>query len=291
MEPIPVDFRRSELLPEPIFQALQAIHEAFVRNLSSSLSMYLRTEVTGTFLGVEKSSFGELADRLPSPGCLVFFVARPEEENVLLEINPSLIVPILDCVLGGDGNIEGDTTREITDIEKNMLGDFFRIAGRKLSEAWKAAGPLDLVLDAVETAPLLSKRIGRQESIAVVALELKLGEKTGVLNLGIPAGILRLLVQKSEKAAGRKSGSVQKEMAVKQRLAAGLKLEVECALLGSHIRLRDLLNLKVGDLIDSGIACDGSVTILVNGAAKLRGEVTTDNGRQAVMVLGPLGGS
>jgi flagellar motor switch protein FliM len=63
-----------------------------------------------------------------------------------------------------------------------------------------------------------------------------------------------------------------------------LKLDIDCALVGSSIRLRDLLKLKPGDLIDTGIGCDGAATILVNGVPKFRGEVTVEGDAQAVVI-------
>ena len=61
-------------------------------------------------------------------------------------------------------------------------------------------------------------------------------------------------------------------------------MDVDCALVGSRIRLTDLLNLKAGDLIDLGIECDHRGSLLVNGVPKFRGEVTADGLKQAVII-------
>jgi len=285
VDAIPFDFRRSELLTESQVQSLQLMHEGFVRNLCSRLSLYLRSEVSGELRSVEQSSFGKLVESLASPTCMLFFRTEPDAGNILVEANQSLVAPILDCVLGGNGKIDSDPAREITDIEKNMLEDFFRILGRQLKETWKPVAPVDFVYDGVETNPPLSKRFDRDEAIVTIAMELRLGDQAGTVNLAIPSMTLKLLAPKSDKpATHRKTASVEKETALKLRLSAGLKLEVECALVGSNLRLRDLLNLKIGDVIDSGIACDGTADILVNGVPKFHGEVALENGRQAVIV-------
>lgn len=282
---VPFDFRRSGQISQSQIQALQFLHEEFVRNLSSSLSLYLRSDVSGQLMSVGQSSFGKLAESLPSPTCILHFTTQPHEGNILLEVNQSLVAPILDCVLGGDGKVDGDPAREITDIEKHMLEEFFHLLGRQLKEAWKPLASVSFAFNGVETYPALSRRMGRDEAIVAVALELRIGEKAGVVNLAIPAIALKLLGSKSDpQATAPKPGSGETAEAIKERLFAGLKLDVECALVGSNIRLRDLLNLKVGDLIDLGIPCDGTAAILVNGVPKFNGEVTVADSRQAVVI-------
>jgi flagellar motor switch protein FliM len=282
---VPFDFRGSGRIPQSQLQALQFLHEEFVRNLSSSLSLYLRSDVSGQLMSVEQSSFGKLADSLPSPTCMVHFTTQPHEGNILLEVNQSLVAPILDCVLGGDGKIDADPAREITDIEKHMLEEFFHLLGRQLRETWKPLAPVSFAFNTVETNPALSRRIGRDEAIVAIAIELHIGEKVGKVNLAIPAITLKLLGSKSDpQITAPKPGSGETAEAIKERLSASLKLDVECALVGSNIRLRDLLNLKIGDLIDLGIPCDGTAAILVNGVPKFNGEVTVADSRQAVVI-------
>jgi flagellar motor switch protein FliM len=230
---------------------------------------------------------------------MLHFTTQPHEGSILMEVNQSLVAPILDCVLGGDGKIDSDPAREITDIEKHMLEEFFHLLGRQLKEAWKPLAPVSFAFNGVETNPALSRRLGRDEAIVAVVLELHIGEKAivavvlelhigekaGMVNLAIPAITLKLLGSKPDpQATASKPGSSETAAAIKERLSAGLKLNVECALVGSNIRLRDLLNLKVGDLIDLGIPCDGAAAILVNGVPKFNGEVTVADTRQAVVI-------
>jgi flagellar motor switch protein FliM len=282
---VPFDFRRSGRIPQSQLQALQFLHEEFVRSLSSSLSLYLRSDVSGQLMSVEQSSFGKLVDSLPSPTCMLHFTTQPHEGSIVLEVNQSLVAPILDCVLGGDGKIDSDPVREITDIEKHMLEEFFHLLGRQLKEAWKPLAPVSFAFNGVETNPTLSRRMGLDEAIVAVVIELNIGEKAGMVNLAIPAITLKLLGSKPDpQAAAPKPGSGETAAVIKERLSAGLKLDVECALVGSNIRLRDLLNLKVGDLIDLGIPCDGTAAILVNGVPKFNGEVTVADSRQAVVI-------
>ncbi len=282
----PFDFRQSGQIPPAQLDTVRVLHESFLRNLCESLSVALRIEVAGAVAGVEQSTFAELAEAVGTPSCLLYFSMRPQEGSTLIEVSQTLVAPILDCVLGGNGKIGFGMEREITDIEQAMLDGFFGILAHEMREAWKPVAPIDFQFDGVETAPQASSRFAPSDSVILVAADLRVGETEGRLNVAIPALTLKLLRQKFEARpeARKPSGSRELEQAMHEKLAAGLKLHLDCALVGSSIRLHDLLNLKIGDLIDTGIACDGSATILVNGLPKFCGEVVVDGATQSVVI-------
>ena len=52
---------------------------------------------------------------------------RPFEGNAVLEVGHSVIFPILEMLLGGSGKNSTKIEREITEIERTILDDVFRI--------------------------------------------------------------------------------------------------------------------------------------------------------------------
>jgi len=282
---VPFDLRQSGQVPQTQLDAVRALHETFLGNLCESLSLLLRTEVTGTLAGVEQVPFSVLAESIGTPACLVYFTMQPHEGNALVEVTQPLIAPILDCVLGGSGKIDFALDREITDIEQAMLDGFFATLGQELREAWKAVAGLEFAFSGVETTPQNTRGFDPADSVILVAADMRIGDKEGRLHLAIPSLIVKVLRQKFEpQPETRKSGSPELEQAIQEKLAAGLKLRLDCTLLGSTIRLRDLLKLKPGDVIDTGIACDDVVTIMVNGLPKFCGEVTVEGPKQSVVI-------
>jgi flagellar motor switch protein FliM len=282
---LPFDFRHSNQLPNSQLSLIQVLHESFVRTLTSSLSLTLRSFVSGNVISVEQLSFGEFSDRLQTPTCLVYLSMLPYEGFATVEISHSLVAPILDNVLGGNGKIDSELDRELTDIEKGMLEGFFRVIPHDLSEAWRPIAVISFAFDCVETETQLSNRTARGEAVVVIAMELRIGDKVGMINLAIPSITLKMLRHKfDQQNTTRRAGSPETEASIKQKIEEGLKVNVDCALVGSRIRLNDLLNLKTGDLIDLGIECDHRSTLLVNGIPKFRGEVIVDGQKQAVII-------
>src|SRR5438552_4529510 len=115
------DFRRPDRIAKDQLRAIHLLHENFARGLASSLSAYLRAYVAVNLISVEQLSFMEFSQCLPSPTCLVSLGMGSCEGNAVLEINPSLVFPILEMLLGGSGKYATKINREITEIEQSIL--------------------------------------------------------------------------------------------------------------------------------------------------------------------------
>jgi len=267
----PFDFRRLDRIAKSQLSALHFLHESFVRTLTSSLSVYLRSYVTGNLISVEQLQYADFSDSLPSPTCMVYLSMKPFEGDCVVEINQTLLAPILDSMLGGSGKIKTVLDREITDVEADLLEGLFRIVTHDLTETWKPVVAIDFAVDTFETNPQLSSRIARNEAVVAIAMELHVNETIGMLNLAIPSITLKMMRHNFEQQwAVQKTQSPETEAALKKRLVRDLMVPVDCELRGSSIRLRDLLDVEVGDVVDLGTTCDGGVTLAVSGTPKFR---------------------
>jgi flagellar motor switch protein FliM len=124
---IPYDFRRPDRIAKDQLRSIHLLHENFARSVASSLSGYLRQYVTANLVSVEQLSFLEFTQCLPSPTTLIALGLRPFDGNAVLEINPALVFPILEMLLGGGGKGITKLSREITEIEQHVLESFLRI--------------------------------------------------------------------------------------------------------------------------------------------------------------------
>lgn len=282
---VPFDFRRLDRIPKSQLSTIHFLHETFVRTLSASLSVYLRTYAAGNLISVEQLPYGEFAENLSSPTCIGCLSMEPYDGWLLVEVNQALLAVILDHVLGGNGKMRSSLDREVTDIEQDMLEGFFRIIAHDLAEAWKPIAPLRFAVDKLETTPQLSNRIARNEAVVAVAMELRISDNAGVVNLAIPSITLKAMRQRfDQQSSAQKVGSQVTAMAIRKKLTRELMLDVECALSGASIRVRDLLGLETGDVLDLGMPLDSAVAALVNGLPHFEGELVA-NGQRTAMVV------
>jgi flagellar motor switch protein FliM len=181
------DFRRLDRIAKSQLRAIHLLHDTFVRNLGSSLSAYLRSYLTVNLVSVEQLSYAEFLEGLPSPTCITSLGLRPYEGNAVLGLNPSIIFPILEMLLGGTGKSPAVLQREITEIEQNLLEGLFRIILHDLKEAWKGVTNIDFNIEAMEKEPQLLQVLAPNEAVVAVGVEMRTGDSTGMMNMAMPA--------------------------------------------------------------------------------------------------------
>jgi flagellar motor switch protein FliM len=283
---IAFDFRRLDRIPKSQVSAIHFLHEAFVRSLSSSLTVYLRSFVSGSLISVEQLPYSDFAEALPTPTCLVYLNMDPYEGHALIEINPSLMAPILDLVLGGNGKIKADLDREITEVEKTLLEGFFQIVTHDLRETWKPVVEISFATSSVETSPQLSGRFVPTEAVVAIAMELRIGDAVGIVNLAIPSITLKTMGQRFDQQwATHRLENPAVELAIKRKLARDLQVTLECEYPHATIGMRDLLNLSAGDIFTLGPAFDETVDVLVNGTPKFKGALAVSARKSRTVVL------
>src|SRR5262245_63747156 len=113
----PYDFKRPERVGKEQMRSLQTMHEAFGRNFGASLSALLRTIVEMKLTSVDQLTYSEFVFSLENPTCFNLINAAPLEGQLILDINLSLLFPIIDRMLGGGTDMTPPTRRPLTEIE------------------------------------------------------------------------------------------------------------------------------------------------------------------------------
>ncbi len=98
---IAYDFKRPERVGKEQMRALQTLHEGFGRNFGAALSALLRSIVEVKLTSVDQLTYSEFVFSLENPTCFNLLRAAPLEGNLILDINPSILYPIIDRLLGG----------------------------------------------------------------------------------------------------------------------------------------------------------------------------------------------
>ena len=282
---IPFDFRRPDRIAKSQLRAIHMLHEAFARNLASSLSAYLRSYMTVNLISVEQLSFGEFLEGLASPSCIVSLSLRPYDGNALIDISPSLVFPILEIILGGKGKSTEQRKREITEIEQNLLDTLFRIILNDLKEAWKSVAVINFKIETIATEPQMVQILSQTEAVVAIAIEIRIGDAAGTLNVAIPAINIKMIGQKFEQQwALRKTDPTEFEQRRMLLLLQQANLGCEARMLSSHLTVRDLLDIEVGDCLKFDYLVEKNLDCLVNGIPKFRGQIIDHHNKRAFAV-------
>ncbi len=285
------DFRRPDRISKSQLRAIHMLHDNFVRDLMASLSAYLRSYLIVNLVSVEQLSYAEFLECLPSPTCIVSLGLRPYDGNAVLELNSSLIFPILEMLLGGSGKTSINIQREITEIEQNLLDGLFRIILRDLKEAWKGVTVIDFTVESLETEPQFLQILAPSEAVVAIAIEIRIGERVGMLNIAMPSIVIKMMRQKFDQQwSVRKTESTSVDQGRILNLIKGAELGLDARLEGPTMQLKELMNLSEGDVLCFDYPVAREVDLKINGKMKFKGHVL-DAGRKMAFAITEAAGS
>lgn len=279
------DFRRPDRIAKSQLRAIHLLHDNFVRNLVSSLSAYLRSYLIVNLVSVEQLSYAEFLECLPSPTCIASLGLRPYDGNAVLELNASLIFPILEMLLGGTGKSSATIQRELTEIEQNLLDGLFRIILHDLKEAWKGVTNIDFTIESIETEPQFLQVLAPNEAVVAIAVEIRIGDCIGMMNLAMPSIVIKMMRQKFDQQwSVRKTESTDVEQGRVLDLIRGAELELDARLNGPTLLLKDLIDLAQGDVLSLDYPIHKPLDCIVNGKLKFHGHIATSGQKKAFRI-------
>jgi flagellar motor switch protein FliM len=278
------DFRRPDRIAKDQLRSIHLLHDNFARNLASSLSGYLRAYVIVNLVSVEQLSFAEFTQCLPSPTVLVALGMKPFDGNAVMELNPSLVFPLLEMLLGGNGK-GAALSRETTEIEQSILDTLFRIILHDLSLAWQVVANLTFSVEGRETEPQLLQILAPNEAVVSIGLEIRVGDNTGLMNIGMPSIIIKMLRNKFDQQwSVRKSDSTVAEQTRMLNLLKPTNLHLDARLEGSTLRVQDLMTIEPGHILNFDHPLDRPVRLSVNGQNKYEGQLVATRNKKCFQV-------
>ncbi len=280
------NFRRPDRVSKEQLRSLHYLHDRFARNFSSSLSAYLRALIDVNLYSLEQFTYAEFILSLPDPTYFNAIAMEPLEGNAVLEINPKILFPMIDKILGGKGEDFGGGMRTITDIERTLIEGVVKLILRDLEEAWKQIAKLRMSIVATETSPQLIQVVAPNEIVVLIVFELKVGEAKGFMNFCIPSIVLEPIAKRFSQDwyADRAKTSVEEVKKIKLNLLK-TKMTVEAGIYDNFITVRDLMQIAPGDLIKLETRVNDEIYVRLNGVKKFSAYQVKKARKEAVQIL------
>jgi len=283
----PYDFKRPERVGKDQMRALQTLHEGFGRNFSAALSALLRSIVEVKLTSVDQLTYSEFVFSLENPTCFNLLRAAPLEGNLILDINPSIVYPIIDRLLGGGRESAPLARRPLTEIELRLVSRITTLFLQELKHAWSNVLDLDLSVERVESNPQLVQIVPPNEVVVLISFELTLGDLRGMMNLCIPFNSLERIGTKLSSNSwityGRRAPSEESTRQISGNLKGAI-VELVVHLADTHITTGDLIGLRVGDVITTEKDVHGPIPVSVEGVVKYHARPGAFKGRKAIEI-------
>ena len=283
------NFRRPDRVSKEQLRSLHFLHDRFAKNLSTSLSAFLRTMTSVSMVSVEQFTYSEFLLSLPDPTAF-YSIAMPPLDGVgALEVNPAIAFAMVDRMLGGNGD-SPPPNRALTEIEQNVMDSVVKLLLEHLTETWRAITDVRFRIQGRETRPQMLQVTGLNEGIILLAFDISVSDARGMLSISIPAAAIETMEEKVAEGWNRTRRQPSPVEAARLQANLGRVPLAVKALLETRMTAREVLALQRGDVVALPQSAAAPVDVHIGGVPRFTGRLACEHhGKTAVTVEQPFG--
>lgn len=276
------DFTSQDRIVRGRMPTLEMINERFARYFRISLFNMLRRTAEISIGGVQMLKFAEYVHSLFVPTSLNLVKVNPLRGTGLFVFDPKLVFIVVDNYFGGDGRfptkIEG---REFTPTEQRVIQRILHQAFEDLIQAWRPVMPIHFEYLNSEVNPQFANIVSPTEVVVVSTFHIELEGGGGALHVTLPYSMVEPIRDLLDAGVQSDRSEVDDRwrIAIREEMK-GAAVEMSSVLAETTISMRDLLNLKPGDVIP--IDLPEKVTLRAEDIPVFRGRFGVSQGNRAI---------
>ena len=264
------DFARPSKFSKEHLRTLEIIFEHFGRLLATNLPAYLRKSVNVDIVNSEVVIYSEFSNALSNPVLLGVVSMKPLAGNMVMEMASNLGFAIVDRLLGGTGTAL-DKERDFSEIELTIIERIFSICVNLLKEPWENVIKVTPRLERIETNSQFAQIISPTETIAIITINLKIGDVEGLMNVCLPYTLLEPVMDKLNTKfwfsnMQEKDPTMYGE--VIENVISKTKVPIKAIRGESKVNVSDFVNLQIGDIIKIDKKVDQELDVYVGNIKK-----------------------
>lgn len=227
--------RLSRLVPpssaaEPMYARLKALFDADAR--VALVNMQIRP-------------VAELRRHLGEPSFLTVLALGALRGRAVLEVELSFAHDLVDMLLGGAGETVG--LRPLTDIEEGVMSFVILEAIKALAPALETALPRVRLESVVRTVDEAAVKLGDDELVAVVQMNVSVGSHTGMVRLVLPSSLMD--TTEEGRAGAEKRSRHRANTRANRRMLSTVRTWLRAEIGQAEISSADLESIRVKDVV------------------------------------------
>lgn len=278
------DFTSQDRIIRGRMPTLEMVNERFIRLWRLGLFNMLRRSTELSVRGIEMIKFGEYMHSLYVPTNLNLIKFKPLRGTGLIVFEPKLVFAVVDSFFGGDGRfptkIEG---REFTATEMRVIQILLKQTFADLTEAWSPVMAVEYEYINSEVNPHFANIVTPREYVVVSKFHVELEGVGGELHVTLPYSMLEPIRDLLD--AGLQSDRMDRDdswgITLREQMQDAV-VEITSILSETQMQIRDLVQLKPGDIIPINIP--KTIPIYVEDVPLFDGEFGVSNGQRAVKI-------
>ena len=280
------DFARPAKFSKEHLRTLEIIFEHYGRLLSTNLPVYLRKAIQVEVMNSEAVSYSDFSNALSNPVLLGIINFAPLKGNIILEIASNLGYAMVDRMLGGEGE-PLEKTREFSEIELLIIERILTVCVNLLHEPWENVVDIHPRLERIETNSQFAQIISPSEMIAIVTINIKIGDVEGLMNVCLPYLTLEDIMDKLNTKywySTMQDKDEQQYVDAIETLISKAPIPMKAVLGNSTISVSDFSGLQVGDIIRLDTKVNQELDVFVGNIKKFTALPGSSGDKYAVRI-------
>ncbi len=250
------DLATQERIVRGRMPTLEIINERFARLLRIGLFNFLRRTIEVSVGPVRVSKYSDFIRNLVVPTNLNLVHMKPLRGTGLIVFDPSLAFLMVDNMFGGDGRfhtrIEG---REFTQTELRIIRRALDIVFENYAKSWGPVYPVEFEYIRSEMNTQFANIATPNEVVVAITFTIELGTESGEMHFCFPYSMLEPIKDMlTSSLQGEVLGVDKRWVRLMTQQIQAAEVEMVADLATTSMRLSEVLNMKVGDVIPLNIS-------------------------------------
>lgn len=281
------NFARPSKFNKDHLRTLENIFDNYCRIVTTYLTGYLRSNIAVEVVNSEQVTYSEFSNSLSNPVIFAVSEFAPLKGSIVLELSAAIGYVIVDRVLGGAGEVIRKM-RDFTEIEKVLIERVINQLLGLLAEPWENVHSIKPKLNSLETNSQFSTIMSPNEMVALVTLNVKVGDVEGFMHFCIPHLVLEPIIGRLNTKYWYQSTNDAEDkevykMKVEKQISTA-KVPIKALLGRTTITVDEFVALQKGDIITLDSFVDSDLEIMVGSLLKFRGKPGTSKKFNALQI-------
>ncbi|MDR2547154.1 MAG: flagellar motor switch protein FliM [Lachnospiraceae bacterium] len=280
------DFKRPAKFSKEHLRTLEIIYEHYGRLISTNLPVYLRKNIQVSVVSSETVTFSEFTNALSNPVILCIINFQPLVGNIIVELAANLGYAMLDRMLGGQG-LPLEKPRDFSEIEMTIIEKLMIICMQLMRDPWKNVVDVNPIMERIETNPQFVQVISPNDMIAIVTMNIKIGDVESLMNICLPFFTLETVMDRLNTKFWFSAMKEEYEEDFAEHVNALLKrvdVPIKAVLGRSSVKVNDFISLQAGDIIRLDSRVDSEMRVYVGNIEKFAALPGANRNNYAVRV-------
>jgi len=278
----PYDLGRQERIVRGRMPTLELINERFARYLRIGLFNYMQRNTEISLGPVRVQKYSDFIRNLVVPTNLNLVHVKPLRGTGLVVLDPNLVFLVVDNMFGSDGRfhsrVEG---RDFTPTEQRIIQGLLRVVFSEYEKSWKPVYPLTFEYIRSEMNTQFANIATPSEIVLAVTFTIELSGTSAEMHICLPYSMMEPIRDMLSSSMHSEQLSSDKHWTTTlTRQFQGAEVELVAPLCTARVTLRDIMNMKVGDVVP--VAIPETVSVSVNGIPVLECRYGLRNGQYAL---------